>query len=330
MLQNKALLKKSKNLLAFSGGADSTALLFLLLENEIYFDIAIVDYGLRLASKEEVAYAKSLAQKYNFTCHLFEAPQIEKNFEANARVFRYKFFESLIKEHAYKNLLTAHHLGDRFEWLLMQFCKGAGCYELSGMRGVESRDGYTLLRPLLHLDKQELLQYLASKKIHYFEDESNQDEKYKRNEFRHNYATPLLDKYRSGIAKSFEYIDADVNSLVTNIEVKTLSALAYFECSGSKRSDIIAIDKYLKSQNHLITAHEKELLYREKTVVLGRKYVVSQMQLYVFIAPYVKAKKMQKSFKEQMRRLRVDPKLRAYLSSDSGSGVVALVSGLLA
>ncbi|MFK5937771.1 MAG: ATP-binding protein, partial [Sulfurimonas sp.] len=54
-------LASSKNLLAFSAGGDSTALLFLLLENNIAFDIAIVDYGLRLQSKEEVSYAQSLA-----------------------------------------------------------------------------------------------------------------------------------------------------------------------------------------------------------------------------------------------------------------------------
>ena len=71
-LEDIVLLKNSKNLLAFSGGADSTALFFLLLENEIPFDIAIVDYALRAQSKEEVSYAQELALTYKKNCHLFE------------------------------------------------------------------------------------------------------------------------------------------------------------------------------------------------------------------------------------------------------------------
>jgi len=175
MLQNKALLENKKNLLAFSAGGDSTALLFLLLEHAISFDIAIVDYGLRPESKKEVAYAQALANKYNFKCHLHHAKKIETNFEAEARGVRYMFFESLIETEGYENLLTAHHLGDRFEWMLMQFCRGAGCVELAGMQAVDKHKHYTLLRPLLHLDKQELILYLKKHDIFYFEDASNKD-----------------------------------------------------------------------------------------------------------------------------------------------------------
>lgn len=327
MLQNKELLQGSKNLLAFSGGVDSTALLFLLLQNAIAFDIAIVDYGMREESKEEVAYAQALAKKHHFKCHHLQAPKIEKNFEANARELRYDFFESLITKHNYENLLTAHHLGDRVEWMLMQFCKGAGCYELSGMKELEKRATYNLVRPLLHLDKQELIAYLQKNDILYYEDVSNDDESYKRNEFRHNYAKPLLQKYLSGIKKSFEYMDEDVALLIKEIDVKTINEFAYFKPSGSKRSDIVAVDKYLKSKGHPITAAEKELLKSNTTLVLGRKYVVAQDEKYIFIAPYLKATTLSKEFKEKMRLLKIEPKLRGYLWGDSEA--VAFVSGEL-
>ena len=62
---NFSAIKESKNLLAFSAGVDSTALFFLLLEQNIPFDIAIVNYNVRVQSKEELAYAKELATKYN-------------------------------------------------------------------------------------------------------------------------------------------------------------------------------------------------------------------------------------------------------------------------
>ena len=162
MVEEKTLLKlrDKKNLLAFSGGADSTALFFLLLKHKIPFDIAIVNYAIREQSKAEVAYAQELAKTHNLKCHLHTAKIIEQNFEAKAREIRYNFFEDLIKKYGYENLLTAHHLGDRFEWMLMQFCKGAGCAEIAGMQKEQNRGFYTLMRPLLHLDKQELLAYL--------------------------------------------------------------------------------------------------------------------------------------------------------------------------
>ena len=58
-------IKESKNLLAFSSGVDSTALFFLLFEKNIPFDIAIVNYNMRIQSLDEVTYAKHLASKYN-------------------------------------------------------------------------------------------------------------------------------------------------------------------------------------------------------------------------------------------------------------------------
>ena len=70
-LDNETLktLKQTKNLLAFSGGGDSVALFFLLLQNDIEFDIAIVDYGVREQSILEVEYAKELAATHNKKCY---------------------------------------------------------------------------------------------------------------------------------------------------------------------------------------------------------------------------------------------------------------------
>ena len=327
MLQNKDLLQNRKNLLAFSAGVDSTALLFLLLENKIPFDIAIVDYGVREESKEELAYAQTLAKRYNFTCYTHQSHSIKKNFEATARTVRYDFFEKLIVRHQYQNLLTAHHLGDRFEWMLMQFCKGSGCVSLSGMKAVEKRNHYKLIRPLLHLDKSELLHYLDRQKHHYFLDATNQDEKYKRNEFRHKHTVPLLEKYLNGIKKSFEYIDEDVSDLIKEIELKECNDLTYFKRVHDSRSEVSVIDRYFKSQGKVLSAHERELLRDETSVVIGRKFIVSKTATYTFIAPFIKQTKMSKVFKEKMRLLKVDSKLRGYLASDEEA--VALVSLLL-
>lgn len=315
MLQNKILsyLRGKKNLLAFSGGADSTALFHLLIKYKISFDIATVNYGLREQSKQEVAYAKELAQEHNILSYVLDAPKIEQNFESKAREIRYEFFSNLCTSHGYENLLTAHHLGDRFEWMLMQFCKGAGCAELSGMQSIQERGYYTLIRPLLHLDKQELIKYLNEINALYFEDESNSDEDIKRNYFRHNHATPLLKKYLEGIKKSFTYLDEDRDTLIEEANIKKIDLFAYFKRLQTQRSNIFTIDKYLKSQLYMLSANERELLREKDTLVVGRKFVINQSKEFVFIAPYITRVVMSSEFKEKCRVLKIEPKLRNYL-----------------
>ncbi len=307
------LLQKGKNLLAFSGGSDSTALFFLLLEQKISFDITIVDYGVREQSKEEVAYAKKLAKQYNLLCHETKAPAFQSNFEAKAREFRYSFFEELIAKYGYTNLLTAHHLNDKLEWFLMQLCKGSGLIEALGMEVVEQRENYQLLRPLLFTPKKQILDYLEQHNIHFFHDSSNDDTTIKRNYFRKKFANKLLEECQSGIAKSFSYLHEDKELLLQTVELHTIKEFAYFK-KNNPRSNLVAIDRYLKSKKHLLTQAEKEELKKEQTLVVGRKFVVAFHEKFVFIAPFIKLKKpMPKLFKEECRKLRIEPKLRPYL-----------------
>ena len=119
----------AKNLLAFSGGVDSSALFFWLMEKNIEFDIAIVNYHTRETSDLEVEYAKKLAKKYNKKIFIKDC-FLKKFSEKKARECRYKFFEEIIKQHNYHTLILAHQLNDRLEWFLMQLSKGAGLPEL--------------------------------------------------------------------------------------------------------------------------------------------------------------------------------------------------------
>ncbi len=307
-------LRDKKNLLAFSAGVDSTALFFLLLDAKIDFDIAIVDYAVREQSMQEIAYANKLAKKYNLTCHHLNAPKIDKNFEANARKIRYDFFEKLIKENYYENLLTAHHLGDRLEWMLMQFCKGAGCLELAKMKEFDKREKYHLVRPLLHLDKSELLSYLQKSNIHYFEDQSNLDLSIKRNSFRHKYSNPMLQEHLQGIKKSFEYVDKDIKSLDKEMQIHSIKKLFYFQSSNNKIADIRTIDAYLKQNDYMLSAKERASLEINKTQIVGRKFLINQEHSFIFLlACQTQKNTLPKEFKEQCRLLKIEPKLRPYL-----------------
>ena len=306
------LLPQKSNLLAFSAGIDSSALFFLLIENNIPFDIAIVDYGLREQSKEEVALAKTLAEKYNLQCFTAQAPHFESHFEANARKFRYDFFETLIKEHGYDNLLTAHQLNDQLEWFLMRLTKGAGVSELVGLEPISQREGYTLLRPLLEYGKEELLDYLKANGHPYFIDESNHDEAYERNAFRKHFSDPLIAQYKEGIKRSFEYLRRDKAILASSYETvlteKQLRILHLHDPSAKVR----AADQTLKQLGYLLSAAQRREIEKENSMVIGGEWVVELQDELLYIAPYETAD-MPKKFKEACRIQRIPKKIRPYL-----------------
>ena len=220
--ENLLPLMDSKNLLGFSGGADSTALFFLLLEYEIPFDIAIVHYHTRKEADDELSYAQHLAKIHNKRCFISHAPQFSQNFESQARAFRFSFFDEIIQTHKYTTLLLAHQLNDRFEWLLMQLTRGAGLENLLGFESWRNaKISYPIVRPLESISKDEIYAYCKERGLKYFEDSSNADLAFKRNAFRVRFANELTREYGRGIAKSLEYLKQDKQRLNT-LSVKQL------------------------------------------------------------------------------------------------------------
>ena len=304
--------KSSNNLLAFSAGVDSTALFFKLLEKNIDFDIAIVNYHKRKQSDEEVKYAKSLAQKYNKQIYIKDCFLDDSNFEANARNCRYKFFEELAKQYGYKNLYLAHQLNDRLEWFLMQMSKGAGLKEVISMPKIEQKEIFTIHRPLIEMTKEEILDYLNKNNIKYFVDKSNFDTKYKRNYFRKEFANKFIDEFKDGIKRSFEYLEEDKTLLFKEDWIKE-KELFYFKKNNPK-IDIKKVDLILKKFSYVLSKPQRdEILKNNFSIVIGGKIAIDTNDDNIFISPY-KITSMDKKFKEKMRISKIPPKIRGYLS----------------
>jgi tRNA(Ile)-lysidine synthase len=310
--QTVEFCKNKKNLLAFSAGVDSTALFFLLLDKNIDFDIAIVDYNLRQQSKQEVKYATFLAKKYNKKIYIKEY-DLDKFSEKSARDFRYRFFEYLIQEYHYNTLLTAHQLNDKFEWFLMQFSKGAGLVELLGINELEYKNNYTLIRPLLNSTKDELIKYLEQNSIKYFIDESNKDIKYKRNDIRKNYSDKFVLSYKDAIKKSFEYLQDDCNSLMQNSKkIYEYKQLVIYKYNGDENIAIRLIDKELKQRGVLISSKTRDEILQQKQITISHKIAISLTPNKIYIAPICN-KVMPKDFKNRCRVLSIPQNIRAYL-----------------
>jgi len=307
-------LEKSSNLLAFSAGVDSTALFFWLLEQNIPFDIAIVNYHTRETSDEEVEYAKTLAKKYKKNIYIKDC-FLKKFSEKEARECRYRFFEEIIKKHNYKTLITAHQLNDRFEWFLMQLSKGAGLKELIAMKKWEEREGYRIYRPFYDLSRDEILTFLNKKKVKYFIDSSNFDKKYKRNFIRHEFSDKFIKLFKEGVKKSFEYLEEDLNLLFQKDWQKNKKLYKFKKTSP--KIDIKKVDLITKELGIIMTkAQRNEVIKTDFSCVIQGKIAIDSNKNEIFISPYVKMT-MPKEFKEKMRKLKIPSKIRGYVYKEN-------------
>lgn len=313
---NFSAIKESKNLLAFSAGVDSSALFFLLLKQNIPFDIAIVNYNVRVQSKDEVNYAKELALKYNKQIFIKEVKlETISNFEKTARDIRYKFFEEIIDKNSYEVLITAHQLNDKLEWFLMQLTKGAGLIELIGFNEFEQKENYKIYKPLLDITKKELEEFLQKEDIKYFIDNSNFDEKYKRNYFRHNFSDKLLSEYSNGIKKSFKYLQNDINSLNLSIKpIKVFNELEIYQNQNDNNLNIRIIDNNLKKRGFLLSSAHRDEIIKQKEITISHKINITLNENFIWICPKIEIN-MDKKFKEFCRINKIPKNMRAYIYS---------------
>ena len=313
-------INTSKNLLAFSGGIDSTALFFLLIEQNIEFDIAIVDYNLRVQSKDEIIYATQLAHKYNKRCFISTFSPSMKFNEKDARDYRYNFFDEIMLKDEYQSLITGHQLNDKLEWFLMQLTKGAGLSELIGMEKITYKNNYKIIKPLLLNSKEELKNYLESTNRKYFIDDTNYNEKYKRNYFRHNFSDSLIDEFKDGIVNSFTYLDKDNESLLSDTNEEKIEKLSVFTFNGDINIGLRLIDKNLKQRGIIISNGSRLEIEKKKELVISHQIAISIIDCKIYIAPYINLV-MDKKFKEKCRVNKIPKNVRAYLLTLYGKGL---------
>lgn len=108
----------------------------------------------------------------------------QKNIESNLRDARYKLLQEFCVKNEIEFLFLGHHLGDVAENFLIRLFRGSGLDGLSTMGEVVSFEKIKLVRPLLDFEKDDLKEFLIKEKVQWFEDETNEDEKFLRNKVR--------------------------------------------------------------------------------------------------------------------------------------------------
>jgi len=193
--KNKLLNDGGKIIVGFSGGADSVALLHIL--HKLDYDCIAVHCNFRLRgdeSERDEQFAAGFAASMGlpFITQSFNTANIAKergiSVEMAARDLRYQLFAELRKKHQADAIAVAHHRDDSIETLLLNLIRGTG---IKGLTGIQPKAGY-LIRPLLCVSKEEILQYVREKNLPFVIDSSNEEDKLIRNKIRLQ-VIPLLE-----------------------------------------------------------------------------------------------------------------------------------------
>ena len=186
-------LKVKENLaVAVSGGPDSLALAYLTkcysLKNKIKVKYYIVNHKLRKESSLEAEWVKKVLRKIDIQCVIlnWNGKKPSKNIQALARDKRYSLLANECKKNDIEHLLVGHHLNDLYENFLIRLVRGSGLNGLiSFSKNTKYRDqNLNIIRPLLNLEKKDLL-YISNEVFNFFvNDPSNINEDYKRTRIR--------------------------------------------------------------------------------------------------------------------------------------------------
>ena len=256
---------------AVSGGPDSLALAFLAkcyaLKNEINIKYFIVDHKLRKESSLEAKTVINILKKIHINCKIlkWKGKKPLKNIQSLARDKRYSLLANECRKNDINNLLIGHHLDDVSENFLIRIVRGSG---LKGLVSFNKKTKYknqnlNILRPLLDLEKKDLI-YVSKKVFNFFiKDPSNINENYKRTRIRN--LLHLLEK--EGLDK--KKLILTINNLKDSDE----SIKFYVDRNLQKNSIFLKIKNiYILNQDFFDQSHE--IVFRSLTKIihiLGKK-----------------------------------------------------------
>ena len=218
-IKKHALMEKGdKLLLAVSGGVDSMVLWNLVDQSGFNYTIAHCNFGLRgQESDQDEAFIRQMAESFaadlyvkQFDVSDYRSDKVIST-QMAARDLRYEWFDQLLKKEGFDKLLTAHHLNDNIETVLLNQIRGTSILGLSGIPYTNGR----LVRPLLSFSKSQLLDYAKTVQLQWREDSSNEKTDYRRNYVRHE-VVPKLEALTPGFLNTFS-INIEKNREVESI-----------------------------------------------------------------------------------------------------------------
>ena len=203
-------------LVGVSGGPDSVALLHVLHRLAQPFSLTLgvahLNHCLRKKdSDRDAEFVGSLAGRFNLPFFL-EKKDVRKyqlrhklSLEEAARKLRYNFFHHTAKENRFNKIALGHHRDDNAELILMYLIRGSGRLGLTGIPSVRNN---IIIRPLIHVSRNEIIDFLTTEGFEFVTDLSNQDRRFFRNKIRHQLIPLLENSYNPEIKRTITRLAA--------------------------------------------------------------------------------------------------------------------------
>lgn len=202
--REELLDNQKKYLVALSGGADSVALLLVLQELGYTAEACHCNFLLRgKESNRDEQFCIDLCQRLNTPLHRIHfdthtyAETHKVSIEMAARELRYKYFEELKGDINADGICVAHHQDDSIETVLINLLRGTG---IKGLTGIAPKNG-DIIRPLLCVNRKEILDFLAKRKQDYVTDSTNLIDDVVRNKIRLN-VIPMLREINPAVCQN--------------------------------------------------------------------------------------------------------------------------------
>ena len=191
-----------------SGGVDSMVLLHAMVVKDYAPIAAHFNHKLREESDLEAEFVKNYCLNAGLPFREGSgdvrgyAEVHSLSIEEAARILRYRFLFEVAERESAGAVAVAHHADDQIETILMNLLRGAGTKGLAGMRAISLpnpwSDTIPVVRPLLEVDKEDLVVYHTENELPLVVDPSNEDETFFRNRIRHS-LIPRLESFRPGV-----------------------------------------------------------------------------------------------------------------------------------
>lgn len=254
-------------LVAFSGGADSGALLHMVLkyaaQSKAKVYAAHVNHGIRgkEADRDE-EFCRKVAKSYGIEIFVLNAdvPAIsaaeQKSIETAARDIRYAFFADIMKKNNIPLLCVAHNADDNLETIIFNISRGSGLSGVCGIPRTRDFEGGTIIRPILEISKDDINKYCSENNIEYVTDSTNTDIDYTRNRIR-NCVIPEL----KAICPKAEYAAARLSDSLRQ-DALCLDSMANWFLEETRKGFFIETEK-LNGSPYAIASRALMTLYGE-------------------------------------------------------------------
>lgn len=204
IVENGLLAGGEKVIVGVSGGADSVALLDILHSFRLECVVAHCNFHLRgEESNRDAFFVEELCQRYKLKYERIDfdteayAERESISIEMAARELRYNWFEQIRTIHMAQKIAVAHHRDDSVETVLLNLIRGTG---IRGLTGIPPMNGY-IIRPLLCMSRNDILEYLKDRKLSYVDDSTNNEDLYSRNKIRLN-ILPLMETINPSVKEA--------------------------------------------------------------------------------------------------------------------------------